>query len=428
LESVFSKLFPVNKFLSADLKPILFNVISLFVLQGSNYILPLLTLPYLVRVLGPEKFGLISFAQALVGYFVIITDYGFNLSATKEISINKNNLEKVSRIFCTVITLKLILLFLSFIVFTIIVVFLEQSPSDRIIYLLSFGVVVGQVIFPSWFFQGIEKMKFITLINILSRLIFTILIFICVHSADDYIYVPLVTSVGFITGGAISLILSFKYFGIHIIIPTVNDIVQQLKNGFTVFITSLSSNIISSSGIFVLGLFQSREVVGYYSAIEKLAKAFVSMFSPITQAIFPHVSYQFSKSKAAGKAVILKIGKYTILLALLVVLIMVVFHLEIVSVLYDIQYVNYSYLLIYFGIWLLFGVINNFIGIQFLVGSGNSAIYSKAFVIASTCTLAIFLFMTQQYSFKAIVGGILFGEVMLTFLMTFFIYKLKLNK
>jgi len=379
-------------------------------------------------VLGPEKFGLISFAQALVGYFVLITDYGFNLSATKDISINKNNPDIVSKIFCTVITLKLFLLILSFIVFTIIVLFLEQSPTDRIIYFFSFGIVIGQVIFPSWFFQGLEKMKFITFINILSRLIFTILIFVYVDSAVDYIYVPLITSVGFIIGGAASLVISFKYFNVKFTTPSLAELIQQLKSGLTIFITSLSSNIIASSGIFVLGLFQSREVVGYYSAIEKLAKAFVNIFSPITQAIFPHVSFQFARSKAAGKEVILKIGKYTMLLAMLIVLMMVVFNREIVALLYDLKFVEYSYLLIYFGIWLLFGVLNNFIGIQFLVGSGNSTVYSKAFAIASACTLAIFIFFTQQYSFKAIVGGILFGEVMLTLLMTFFIYKLKLTK
>lgn len=428
MESVFSKLFTANKFFSADYKPILSNLFSLIVLQGSNYILPLLTLPYLVRVLGPEKFGFISFAQALVGYFVIITDYGFNLSATKEISINKNNIEKVSRLFCTIILLKLLLLIVGFIVFTIIVIFLEPSPPNRIIYFFSFGIVVGQVIFPSWFFQGMEKMKYITLINIFSRLIFTVLIFACVHSAADYLYVPIVTSVGFIIGGAISLLISFKHFGIRFVIPSLKELIQQLKNGFSIFITSISSNIISSSGIFILGLFQSREVVGYYSAIEKLAKAFISIFFPITQAIFPHVSRQFAKSKATGKALVLKIGKYTMILALLVVLVMVFFHREIVLLIYNAQFVEYAYLLIYLGIWLLFGVLNNFIGIQFLVGSGQSTIYSKAFAIASACTFCVFIFLTKQYSYEAIVGGILFGEVVLTFVMISFIYKLKLTK
>src|SRR3989338_2581887 len=102
------------------------NVTSLSGLQVITYILPIVILPYLFRVIGPEKFGLISFAQAFVQYFMILTDYGFSVSATKEISLFRNEHAKVSEIFSSVMMVKVALAFLSFLILGTIVYFVHK--------------------------------------------------------------------------------------------------------------------------------------------------------------------------------------------------------------------------------------------------------------------------------------------------------------
>jgi PST family polysaccharide transporter len=138
-------------------KRLLSNFFSLLILQGANYILPLITFPYLVRVLGVKKFGLLAFATATIAYFNILTDYGFNLTATREVSIYRDDKEKLNEIFSSVMIIKFILMIVSFLLLLILVYSFDKFRAHSEVFLLTFGTIIGQVLFPQWFLTNIKK-------------------------------------------------------------------------------------------------------------------------------------------------------------------------------------------------------------------------------------------------------------------------------
>ena len=151
------------KTISSEKKTIFKNFTAMGIIQILNYVMPFITLPYLARVLSVEKFGLIFFAQAIMDYFSRFVDFGFNQSGVRELAINRDNQKKVNEIFNSIFAVKLGLLTISFLILSAVIFSFEKFRNDYLIYYFTFLTVIGNVLLSSWFFQGMEKMKFITI-------------------------------------------------------------------------------------------------------------------------------------------------------------------------------------------------------------------------------------------------------------------------
>ena len=275
---------------SEDKKRLMSNFFSLSVLQCANFIIPLMILPYLVRTLGAETFGLVMFAQAFILFFNIIVDFGFSLSGVREVSINRNNHQKLEEIFNAIMEIKLILIGISFIIMLGIVVTFEKFTNDYMLYFITFGWVIGQAIFPIWFFQGIEKMKYITVFKVLAQLLSLVAIVIFVNDPNDYLLVPLFNSLGFMAVGVLSIIIIVKEFKFKFFIPSFNVLSNYFKESSHFFLSRAAVSIYTSSNAFVLGLFTNNTIVGYYSISEKLYIALQALYMPIVSVLYPYIS------------------------------------------------------------------------------------------------------------------------------------------
>lgn len=270
-------------------KKLITNFFSLSVLQLSGFLLSLIILPYLVKVLGVENFGLVMYAQAVITYLTVFTDYGFNLSATRDISINTNNKEKLNKIFNSVIYTKLLLGFFSLLILFVIIIIIPKLRNDSYLFLYSFTIVIGQILFPIWFFQGIEQMKFITYLNVTAKLIYSVLIFVFIKTPDDFIYVNLFMGTGNIMAGIISVFFIIKKFNIIVKFPGFSSIKVELKNGYHILLSNFSINIYLNSNIIILGIFANSIVLGYYSIAEKVMMILRQILVVFSHVIYPHI-------------------------------------------------------------------------------------------------------------------------------------------
>ena len=317
---------------SNDKKRLLSNFFSLASLQGVNYILPLLTFPYLVRVLGVEYFGLLAFATAIVTYFSIITDYGFNLTATREISVHRDNKDKVIEIFSAVMSIKIVLMLFSFLLLSIVVFSFENFSNHWEVYFLTFGTVVGQVFFPIWFFQGMEKMKYITYLNIVAKTIFTVAIFVFVEESSDFYLVPLFTSLGFIIVGFWSLWIIKKEFNIGFKIQSFQTLKDYFIDGWDVFVSRIFVSLYTTTNIIILGFLTNNIIVGYYSIAEKIINAVAGLFIPANQTIYPYMAKIYIDNKKKFFEFISKVSYLFLSISIILFIILFFLSTEIITI------------------------------------------------------------------------------------------------
>ncbi len=273
------------------------NIISLYLLQISYYVLPLITVPYLVRVLGPEKFGLVAFGQSLITFFVLFVNYGFDLTATREISVKRKSNKDVSVISCSVWIAKLLLGLIGLSVLLLLIRFVPKMNQNSVLLLILFGIAVGNMLFPNWLFLGLERMKAISVINMSMRAVTTAGVFILIRNPDDYLIYAGLLSFQWVFAGILGIVFAIVRLKIRISVPKSHEVTQVLSKGWTLFLSNIAQSIYYSGNSFILGMLTNYTVVGYYSAAEKITLSLLGLFRPVALAVYPRLSRIASSSK-----------------------------------------------------------------------------------------------------------------------------------
>lgn len=288
-----------------DAKTLIGNFGYLSALQIASYIFPLITIPYLARVIGVDSFGKIAFASAVVVWFQTIADWGFNFTATRDVAKNRDDKEKVSEIFSNVLWARMFLAVLSFIILVIAILLIPEFKENKTILLITFLLIPGHILYPDWFFQAIEKMKYITIFNLLSKLLFTILIFVFIKKKSDFILQPLFTTFGYMVSGLIAMYLIIAKWKVKIKPPQIKDILKTIKGSTDVFINNITPSLYNSFSIILLGFWGGPVANGLLDASRKFTSIAHQFVNIISRTFFPFLSRKIGKHTVFAKIYLL---------------------------------------------------------------------------------------------------------------------------
>jgi len=275
------------------------NAASLYLIQFANYIVPLIMIPYLVRVLGPAGYGAVAFGQGLINYFMLFVEYGFDWSATRKISVHRNDPQVVNATALCVWAAKGLLALTGFGVLLALAGIIPRLSEEFLFLLILYGLVWGNVLFPTWLFQGMERMVAISLINLGMKLGVLIGIFTLIRKPEHYLLYAGLMSFGAILSGMTGMIVAFRMFRLRFDRITWSGVWETLKEGWVIFLSRASISLYTAGNAFILGMLTNNTVVGYYSAAEKIVKSILGLLDPIAQAAYPRFSKMAAESSEA---------------------------------------------------------------------------------------------------------------------------------
>lgn len=394
-------------------RKLLENILSLSMLQVLNFSIPILLLPYLLNIVGKSYYGSYIVAYSMIQYVLLISAYGFGFTATKQISQNRNNNHIISIICNSVIIARFILAFISYFPLLLICYFCFGKVYSIMMF-MGCGIVIGDILNPVWLFQGMEDMKYMTVVNFVCKVVIAFLFFIIIHEPSDYIYIIAIDSLAYFVSGIFSLYLSVKTFKFRLFIPSKRSIFFQLKDGWYVFITTIFQTLYRNSNVILMRFFVSDAIVGIYAGAEKIIKAAQSITSPISVAFFPNLANRFKdETLAANKRTILNLSKYMFFVFLFITICLFVSSSFINDIFLNGQEDGTTEIVKLMSPVVLFGGLNYLIGVSGLINLGKKKEFLRNVVVSSMFSIICLLGTVSNYGAFSGAISMLLSEVIL---------------
>lgn len=415
---------PRWKQLIRDNKLFLSNLSYIGIFQILVLVLPLISYPYLIRVIGADLYGRVAYAQSAMAFAIILVNFGLNIMATKEVSVHRDEPYLLNKIMTEVYVIKTSFFALTMLLYIISIFYFETFATNKLLFLLSFGYCLPEWLLPIWYFQGVEKMKYMTLIDSVSKIFFTILIFFVITLPEHYLRIPVIQTMGTMIGAAMGFLLLFKKERRRFVRVKLSEISAFVKEAIPFFLSRVSAVTISQLSTLFVGKYLGYVEVAWLDLARKIVNLLMIPNTSINSAIYPRIAHSQSKSLARN-GLLIQGG-----LGLLIYGLLFAFSPLVVSVLGGTEMLPAIGTVRFYGLLLILYHFNYYIGSPVMIPFGLSKSFNLSVIFSLIVFLAIYmgLYVTQSFSLDLFISATLITEVFILCYRAFYCHKHKVFK
>lgn len=396
------------------------NALFLSLVQAVNFVFPLITIPYVSRIIGPEGYGIFNYSTAFIGYFTLLIAYGFDLTGTRKIAKANGNKNIINNVISEVLSARILLFLLSVSLFVIALYFFKPIQKDVLTVSILFIGCLGTVISPQYIFQGLQELSIFAKLNFVRGVLNVILIFILIKKSDDYIFLAVLNTFFIISINVFLFVYAIFKFKLSVKLISIHKSLRIIFNERMIFFSTVVISLYTSTNTIVLGFFAENKEIGYYTTSQSFLNIVNSIIAmPLSMALFPFVGKSFAISKESGINTVKKIIPIVFYLTIGASICLLIFAPIVIKLFYGHKFdQSIPALRIISFIPFIVGMSNIF-GIQLMLNMGLDKLFFKTTFIASMFGIILNIFMSKTWGYIGTAWNCLIIECFVTLLMYF---------
>ncbi|MFL2060974.1 flippase [Marinilactibacillus psychrotolerans] len=377
-------------------KSLIKNIFYNFIYTGINLLYPLITAPYISRILGASNLGEVNLATTIVNWFILFAVFGTTTYGVREVAKIRDNRQQLNKLFSEIIIINGILSFIVTAIFYITIFNIDKLNSEYLLYMILSISIILNIFSIDWFFQAIEEYKYITIRNALIKIFSLVCIFLFVQEEEHYIIYGLISVIATSLNGVLNFIYSKKYVKLQF--KNINPM-RHIKSLSVFFMHTFVVNIYTNADQVLLGFLIDTKSVAFMNRTKMITSLAISLSTAITNVTLPRASYYIKNDIKKFKQLLNVVSNYILWITVPISLGCICLASNIMYILGGKEFLDATFLLQIMSLTIIFAPLSTYLQYQVLVAAGKEKLGLYCAIITSILSLILNIILIPSIGF-----------------------------